>query len=65
MNALRTSRSLPSTPVRTTTGQTSVPVRHVHRERDFGIGYGNSSGYGSPERRYTSAASAPSYFRCR
>ncbi len=21
-------------------------VRHVHRERDFSIGYGNSSGYG-------------------
>ncbi len=20
--------------------------RHVHRDRDFGIGYGNSSGYG-------------------
>lgn len=20
-------------------------VRHVHRERDYGIGYGNSSGY--------------------
>jgi hypothetical protein len=23
-------------------------VRHVHRERDYGVGYGNSSGYGSP-----------------
>jgi hypothetical protein len=22
------------------------PSRHLHRERDFGIGYGNSSGYG-------------------
>ena len=22
-------------------------VRHVHRVREFGIGYGNSSGYGS------------------
>lgn len=65
MNALRTSRSLPSTPVRTTPGQASVPVRHIHRERDFGIGYGNSSGYGSAERRYTAAASAPGYFRCR
>lgn len=21
--------------------------RHLHRQRDFGIGYGNSSGYGS------------------
>ena len=22
-----------------------APVRHLHRERDFGVGYGNSSGY--------------------
>lgn len=26
--------------------------RHQHRERDFGIGYGNSSGYGR-DKRYT------------
>jgi len=24
-----------------------LPVRHIHRERDFGVGYGNSSGYAS------------------
>lgn len=24
--------------------------RHLHRERDFGIGYGNSSGYGRDKR---------------
>jgi len=35
--------------------------RHLHRERDFGIGYGNSSGYAS-RRRYTSSW-APSQFR--
>ena len=30
-----------------------APIRHVHRDRDagFGIGYGNSSGYGI-ERHY-------------
>ncbi|HEY5804149.1 MAG TPA: hypothetical protein VIT90_10700 [Lysobacter sp.] len=28
-------------------------VRHVHHERDFGVGYGNSSGYAS-DRHYTS-----------
>ena len=27
--------------------QDAVPPRHLHRQRDFGIGYGNSSGYGS------------------
>ena len=27
-------------------------ARHLHRERDFGVGYGNSSGYASA-RRFT------------
>ncbi|MFC3815632.1 hypothetical protein [Lysobacter sp. GCM10012299] len=31
----------------------AAPVHHVHRERDFGVGYGNSSGYAS-DRHYTS-----------
>ena len=39
-----------------------APIRHLHRERDFGVGYGNSSGYGS-NRRYTSNGFAP-LFRC-
>ena len=29
-----------------------VRTRHLHRERDFGVGYGNSSGYASA-RRFT------------
>lgn len=37
------------------------PAR-IHRERDFGVGYGNSSGYAS-NRSY--AVPAPAYFRCR
>lgn len=37
------------------------PAR-VHRERDFGVGYGNSSGYGS-NRTYTLPQNT--YFRCR
>jgi hypothetical protein len=37
-------------------------ARHLHRERDFGIGYGNSSGYAS-NRRYSSNAFQP-LFRC-
>ena len=36
-------------PVRTPSP--STPVRHEHRARDFGVGYGNSSGYVS-RRRY-------------
>ena len=39
-----------------------APIRHVHRQRDFGVGYGNSSGYGR-DRHYTSNAFAP-LFRC-
>ncbi|MFC5578754.1 hypothetical protein ACFPOA_12130 [Lysobacter niabensis] len=37
-------------------------ARHLHRERDFGVGYGNSSGYGR-DRHYTSNGFAP-LFRC-
>lgn len=39
-----------------------APARRLHRERDFGIGYGNSSGYGR-DRSYTSNGFAP-LFRC-
>ena len=39
-----------------------LPVRHIHRERDFGVGYGNSSGYAST-RRYAQDWMQPR-FRC-
>jgi hypothetical protein len=38
------------------------PARPAHRERDFGIGYGNSSGYGQ-DRRYADSGAKP-MFRC-
>ena len=37
------------------------PAR-IHRERDFGVGYGNSSGYAS-NRTYSTPQN--NYFRCR
>ncbi|GAB3345149.1 hypothetical protein [Lysobacter tyrosinilyticus] len=40
----------------------SAQVRHLHRERDFGVGYGNSSGYNS-NRRYSNSGFEP-LFRC-
>lgn len=40
----------------------AMPTRHVHRQRDFGIGYGNSSGYAS-QRSYVSDWAQPR-FRC-
>ena len=39
----------------------STPAR-IHRARDFGVGYGNSSGYAS-NRSY--AVPETAYFRCR
>jgi hypothetical protein len=39
------------------------PVRHQHRERDFGIGYGNSSGYGC-EEHFARPPWGPDRFRC-
>ncbi|HEY5805564.1 MAG TPA: hypothetical protein VIT90_17945 [Lysobacter sp.] len=39
-----------------------MPQRHVHRERDFGVGYGNSSGYAT-DRRYAQDWMQPR-FRC-
>jgi hypothetical protein len=38
-------------------------VRHQHRERDFGIGYGNSSGYGR-EEHFAQPPWGPDRFRC-
>lgn len=40
----------------------AAPAR-IHRERDFGIGYGSSSGYGS-NRRYADSR-GQTFFRCR
>ncbi len=48
--------------VRATIAQPATAPRREYRERDFGIGYGNSSGYAS-NRRYASQWAAPR-FRC-
>lgn len=37
-------------------------VRTAARERDFGVGYGKSSGYAAP-RRYVTPSTAPRFFR--
>lgn len=37
-----------------------APTRQLHRERDFGVGYGNSSGYAS-HRRYTAEWTQPRF----
>ena len=41
----------------------SAPARREYRERDFGVGYGRSSGYAS-DRRYASAWNGAVHFRC-
>ena len=43
-------------------GDGVVAPARIHRERDFGVGYGSSSGYGS-NRHY--ASSSATIFRCR
>lgn len=40
----------------------TLPARRERRARDFGIGYGNSSGYAA-DKRYTSDW-GPARFRC-
>lgn len=49
------------TPRRGDGGPAPAPAR-IHRERDFGVGYGASSGYAS-NRHYAPPVTA--YFRCR
>lgn len=39
-----------------------APTASARRERDFGVGYGNSSGYAS-HRRYSNSGFQP-LFRC-
>lgn len=52
----------PSSPARTLPVPGEPVIRHLHRERDFGVGYGNSSGYAS-RARYTRDWVQP-LFRC-
>jgi len=45
--------NLKTTQIKSTPKLTQTPRRQPYRTRDFGVGYGTSSGYAS-ERRYTS-----------
>lgn len=56
--------NIPACADRNAKPQAAVRLRKgQHRERDFGIGYGNSSGYGSAHRYTNDWAGAPR-FRC-
>ena len=61
MNAFFALQTRPNAP-RANVNVAPLPVRHIHRERDFGVGYGNSSGYAST-RRYAQDWMQPR-FRC-
>lgn len=61
MNALPRTAPAPTTPNRPV-GTSFAPVVDRNRVRDFGVGYGNSSGYATA-RRYTSNWATPR-FRC-
>ena len=43
--------------------QSAVQTRREYRERDFGVGYGRSSGYAA-QRQYVSAWNGQPRFRC-
>jgi len=66
VNAKRNPRNQPQPAVETRKSpppsQVPEPPRHLHRRRDYGIGYGNSSGYGS-EQHYVDGHVDP-IFRC-
>ena len=55
-------RKTPRTSTSTTTTRNVAPAR-IHRERDFGVGYGSSSGYGS--NRHYADSRGQAFFRCR
>ena len=61
MTPLRPS-TVPS-PQQRPVGTTPVAPRREYRERDFGVGYGRSSGYAST-RRYATAWNGEPRFRC-
>ena len=54
--------AIPTRPTAPSANVVPLPVRHIHRERDFGVGYGNSSGYATT-RRYAQDWMQPR-FRC-
>ena len=62
MNTNYAAQTASSTPRNSSAVVIPMPTRHTHRERDFGVGYGNSSGYAST-RQYASNW-APPRFKC-
>jgi hypothetical protein len=63
MNATRTVKS--TYPSRLgTSARDRIQSRPAHRERDFGVGYGNSSGYAAANDHRYAQSWAKSYFRC-
>ena len=52
-----------SRPLRPVEPPLAAPTRREYRERDFGVGYGRSSGYAA-QRQYVSAWNGQPRFRC-
>jgi len=52
-----------STPARAPTRNAEPAARRDYRERDFGVGYGRSSGYAST-RQYATRWNGQPLFRC-
>lgn len=58
--ATRTSPSATNARFAQPAAASAAPSRHPHRQRDFGVGYGNSSGYAST-RQYASNWAPPRF----
>lgn len=63
MNTLNTSVAHTTIPAGTAAAPAQVQVSRRYRERDFGIGYGSSSGYASTRRYADSQGGAVLRFK--
>ena len=64
MNAIRSTQQSNSVESSTSFARSRTQSRAPHRERDFGVGYGNSSGYASANRRRYAESWARQPFSC-
>lgn len=64
MNALRSTPNTHSAENPAPSARGRSQSRAAHRDRDFGVGYGNSSGYASANRRRYAESWAKQPFSC-
>lgn len=63
MNTIRPPRQS-TTVSANSSAREAAPFRSIRRERDFGVGYGTSSGYAATNGHRYAQSFAKAYFRC-